>query len=202
MRFIDEKTFLDKMKSAGVVPCGTGGAICYEDIDKTLGFDFTNLTPPDTLTSMFEAAADRSVEYAMAGVMFRILEGLGVFPLYLYAADNEWAGEELDPLVRRGLITSEERELLEKITEEGHGMDVVVVEPGEAAAAVRLVAPQLTALGTTCFAVDEKGKTLTSFSQDDEVSFYTIDKGMHEKALAMARRLENVPFEVVTVEDV
>lgn len=204
MRFLNEKEFLEKMKPLGIAPCDEGRRLCYEDEEKTLGFDFTNLAVPESAASLFErqGAGDRSVEYAMVGAMFKIMEALGLFPLYLYASDEEWAGEDVDGLVKRRLLTAEEGELLSRIMDEGHGMDAIALDGAEVAEAVRLVASQLTTLGATCHAVDEKGRALVLFSQDEEVSFNTCDKYVYEKAKAMVKSLENTPFDVVFVEDI
>lgn len=200
MRFLDEKTFLETLRRAGIVPCLEGRGLCYEDDESVLGFDFTNLSIPDTSVSPFEAqgAGERSVEYAMIGTMLRILDELGLFPLRLYAVDEEWAGEDVASLAEKGLITAEEAAVLGRVMEEGRGMDVIVVEREEAADAVRLIAPQVTALGTVCAATDESGRALALFSQDDEVSFNTTDRGVYDKAVKMLSTLKNLPFEVIT----
>jgi len=203
MKYIDEKSFLKIMKSVGIIPCREGANLCYEDVENVMGFDFTNLAEPDTSMSLMErqGVGDRSVEYAMVGAMLRILDELGLFPLYLYAADEEWAGEEIGPLTRRGFITAEEGAILESVMDGGHGMDVIVVDRNEIASAARLVTPQLTVLGASCAAADENGRALTLFSQDDEVAFNTTDRDIYEKALEMVRKLKGLPFEVVFVEN-
>ncbi|MGK7346082.1 MAG: hypothetical protein ACNS63_09775 [Candidatus Nitrospinota bacterium M3_3B_026] len=200
MNFLDEKAFLETLRSAGIVPCREGRALCYEDEESVLGFDFTNLSIPDTSVSPFEAqgAGERSVEYAMIGTMLRILDELDLFPLYLYAVDEEWAGEDIGRLRKKGLLTVEEASVLGRVMEEGRGMDVIVVEREEAADAARLIAPQITALGTVCAATDARGRVLALFSQDDEVSFNTMDRRIYEKAAKMLETLKNLPFEVIT----
>lgn len=199
MEFIDDKTFLKMMKSAGIVLCDENRSICYEDKASVLGFDFTNLAISGKDVSPVEVigAGDRNVEYAMVSTLFSVMEKLDIFPLYLYTITDEWGDENLDSLIKRGLMTNEEGEALSQVADEGHGMDVAVIEKNELAQAVRLIAPQFTIFQTTCCAVDGRGLALAVFSHDDEVSFNTTDQDIYIKAGKMVKSLKNLPFETV-----
>ena len=198
MKFIEDCAFLDMMKSAGIEMSEDGRSILYRNEDAVRGFDFTNLTPHDP-SAPYEAVAagDRSVEYTMVATAFRIIEALGLFPLYLYSINNEWVDEDLAPLIKGGMLTPEEGEILESVRENDNVSDVVIIEKGEVEKAVRLITPQLTAFSTSCCAADGDGKVLALFSDDDEVSFNTTDPDIYEKAKKMVKSLKNLPFETI-----
>ncbi|VAX19178.1 hypothetical protein MNBD_NITROSPINAE02-608 [hydrothermal vent metagenome] len=199
MKFIEEKVFLEMMELAGIASCDDGRSLRYKVEDGAQGFDFTNLALPDKPMAPYEVigGGDRSVEYAMVSTVFKIFEALKLFPLYLYTIDDEWAAEELDPLVKKGLLTPEEGEILNLVADEDHNMDVVMIEREDLAVAVRLIAPQFTIFQTSCAVTDAKGRALILFSPDDEVSFNTKDKDIYEKASRMVKSLENLPFETI-----
>lgn len=199
MKFIEEKVFVGMMKSVGISLSDNGRSLEYKNQDGVLGFDFTNLAHPDKPMAPYEVigGGDRSVEYAMVSTIFKMLEALKLFPIYLYTIDDEWADEDLAPLVKKGLMTPEEAEILNLVLDEDHSMDVVVIEREDLAKAVRLIAPQFTVFQTSCAVTDINGKTLILFSPDDEVSFNTTDKDIYEKASQMIKSLNNMPFDTI-----
>jgi len=199
LKFIKEAAFYEIITAAGIGISAQTGALSYTDNDHVVGFDMTNLTVPDTAISPFEprGEGDRSVEYAMVSALFKVIERLGRFPVYLFAADDEWADDEIDQLAARGFINKEETRVLAGLMAEGHGMDVAVVEKEGIADAVRLIAPQITTLSTTCHAMDGAGKFLATFSQDDEVSFDTTDPEIYAAAKETLTGVKNLPFEII-----
>ncbi len=199
MKFIKEEEFQEIITMTGIEVSAQTGALSYANSDHVVGFDMTNLTIPDTSISPFETQGegDRSVEYAMVSSLFKVIERLGRFPVYLFAADDEWADDEIDQLASRGFINKEEAKALTELMAEGHGMDIAVVEKGEIADAVRLIVPQITALSTACYAMDGDGKFLASFSQDDEVSFDTTDPEIYAAAKNTLRSAKSLPFEII-----
>ncbi len=198
MKFIREDEFLQSIPSIGLQLVDDPGAMEYIDEQAVLGFDFTNLTPPDMSTGPYETVAggDRSVEYAMVSTLFKIVESLGLFPVHLFAVDNEWADEDLHELATKGFITQQEEELLGEIVDGGHGMEVIVLDQNELSDAARIVTPQITTFSTRCQAVDTEARFLAEFSPDDEVSFNTTDKSLYNKVREMVLSLKNLPFEV------
>lgn len=144
---------------------------------------------------------DRSVEYAMVSTLFKLVEILGLFPVYLYASDNEWADENMNTLVSQKHITADEAAALRNVIDQDHGMDVMVIGHDEVKEAARLITPQITAFSTECCAMDEKGRFLATFSQDDEVLFNTNDKAIYKASREFTLKLKNLPFEIVRVED-
>jgi hypothetical protein len=203
MKFVKEKEFLDQISQLGIGKTPNDRSLRYLDENSVLGFDLTNLTIPDSSNSPYERVAegDRSVEYAMVSTLFKLVETLGLFPVYLYAADNEWADENLDQLVTQKHITADEASALRNVIDLDHGMDVVVIGQDEVKDAVRLITPQITTFSTECCAVDNKGRFLATFSHDDEVSFNTNDKAIYNASKEFIQKLKNLPFEIVQVED-
>ncbi len=204
MKFIEEKVFLEMMDLAGIIPCDDGRSMQFKTEEGVQGFDFTNLALPDKPMAPYEVigGGDRSIEYAMVSTVFKIFEALELFPLYLYPIDDEWAAEDLSSLVKKGVLTPEEGEILSLVTDEDHGMDVAVIEKEDLAKAVRLIAPQFTIFQTSCAVTDVKGRALLLFSPDDEVSFNTNDKDIFEKASRMIKSLKNLPFEIIWADSV
>ncbi len=202
MKFIKEEEFTQLMQGVRIVHCNHGRSLCFRDEASILGFDFTNMNIPDHGASPYEgvAAGDRSIEYIMVSSILKIIAELDLFPLYLYPVDDDWADEDLEPLVKRGLLTPEEGAVLDEVVDSGHAMDIIVVDKGEMDLAVRLVTPQMTAFSKTCAVADGKGRVLTTFSQDDEVSFNTTDKNIYEKASLMMKSLSGLPFDVIWAE--
>ncbi len=198
MKFIENSVFLEMMKRAGIELSENGRTMMYHDEGAVKGFDFTNLTPHNP-AEPYEAVAvgDRSVEYAMVATAFKVIDALNIFPLYLYSVDNEWVDEDIAPLIKSGTLTREEADVLESVLENDNALDVAVIEKGEVDKAVRLIVPQLTAFSTSCCAVDAEGKVLALFSEDDEISFNTIDPQIYEKAKKMVKSLSNLPFETI-----
>ncbi|MBI4666768.1 MAG: hypothetical protein HY751_10215 [Nitrospinae bacterium] len=198
MRFTSEDHFLSAIAPAGLAQDPEGRYLRFTDEDSVLGFDFTNLTMPDS-PGAFDIAGgmDNSVERSMVETVVRLMEDLDLFPLYLFASDNEWLDEDADALAKRGLIRESERDILKAIQTAGHNMDVLIVEKSEAGRAVDILTPQLTELGATCFAVSEDGSTYALISQDDEVSFNTTDEGIYRRARETVRSLESLSFDII-----
>ena len=178
MRFIDERRFLEEMSSFGLDLSEDKRYLRFRNDDAAMGFDFTNLAMPGSEDDVFDSANAREggVEVVMARTALEMMRSAGLFPIYLFASDNEWLDEDPEPLLKQGLITESEAKTLSEIVADGHGMDVIVIEQDELETAVDIITPQLCALGSTCFAVDAQGRAYTLFSQDDEVSFNAADK--------------------------
>jgi len=203
MKFISEKKFLGSISRSGIGKTSDDRSLRYLDETGVLGFDFTNLAIPDLSESPYEGVAegDRSVEYVMVSTLFKLVQVLDLFPVYLYASDNEWADENLARLVSQKYITADEASVLQNVIDQDHGMDVAVIGRDEIKEAVRLITPQITALSTECCAVDDKGRFLATFSQDDEVSFDTKDKALYNASKEFILKLKNLPFEIIQAED-
>ncbi|VAX21746.1 hypothetical protein MNBD_NITROSPINAE04-2375 [hydrothermal vent metagenome] len=203
MKFISENEFLGLISRSGIGKTSDDRSLRYTDETGVLGFDFTNLAIPDMSKSPYEGVAegDRSVEYAMVSTLFKLMEVLALFPVYLFASDNEWADEDLGRLVSQNYITADESSVLQNVIDQDRGMDVVVIGRDEVKEAVRLITPQITALSTECCAVDDKGRFLATFSQDDEVSFNTKDNALYNASKEFILKLKNLPFEIIQAED-
>jgi len=203
MKFISEKKFLASIRRLGIDKTSDDRSLRYLDETSVLGFDFTNLAIPDLSSSPYETVAegDRSVEYVMVSTLLKLVEALDLFPVYLWASDNEWADEDLDQLVSRKFITVDEAAILQNVIDQDHGMDVAVIGRDELKEAARLVTPQMTALSTECCATDNKGRFLATFSQDDEVSFNTKDNAIYNAAKEFIGKLKNLPFEIIQAEE-
>lgn len=199
MRFIEERRFLEEMGQLGLGLSEDGRVFNFNDPDRAKGFDFSNFTIPGSPEEIIESATanEPSVESIMARSALEAMLSAGLFPIYLFISDNEWLDEDPESLVRQGLMTKTGAAILSAIIEEDHGMDVIVIEAGEIGVAVDIITPQILALGSTCYAVDMKGRAFTLFSQDDEVSFNTIDDGAYEKARSYVEGLSDKPFEVI-----
>lgn len=199
MRFIDEQRFLEEMDSSGLDLSEDRRYLRFRNDDAAMGFDFTNLAMPGSTDDVFDSANAREggVEAIMIRTALEMMLSAGLFPIYLFASDNEWLDEDPAPLVRQGLLTENEAKTLSAIVANGHGMDVIVIEPEDLDSAVDIVTPQVCALGSTCFAVDVKGRAFTLFSQDDEVSFNTVDKDIFRIARGYVKGLPNPSFEIV-----
>lgn len=200
MKFIDEKDYHKILRDAGIGVTEDGRSLNYTDGGATLGFDFTNLAAPDTSRSPIEVVGmgDRSVEYTMVAVMFKIIETLGLFPLFLYSGDDEWADENLAELAGKNYISKEEAQTLDDIVSGGHAMDVIEIGADEVPDAVRVITPQLTTFSTYCCVTDANGRFLATFSEDDEVSFNTKEPELYGKAKEALGALGDLPFEVIT----
>lgn len=199
MRFIDERRFLEEMGSFGLDLSEDRRYLRFRNDETAMGFDFTNLSMPGSEDDVFDSANAREggVEVVMARTALEMMRSAGLFPIYLFASDNEWLDEDPAPLMRQGLITDGEAKILSDIVADGHGMDVIVIGQEELEVAVDIIAPQLCALGSTCFAVDAKGRAFTLFSQDDEVSFNTVDKNVFRMARGYIGGLSKLPFDVI-----
>ena len=199
MRFIDEQRFLEEMGSLGLDLSEDGRFLRFGDGDLAKGFDFTNLGMPGSEDDVFDSANVREggVEAIMTRTALEMMRSTGLFPVYLFASDNEWLDEDAATLLRQGLLTESEASTLSGIVADGHGMDVIVLEPEELDAAVDIITPQICALGSTCFAVDVKGRAFTLFSQDDEVSFNTVDKNIFRIARGYIGGLSKPPFDII-----
>lgn len=199
MRFIDERRFLEEMGSFGLELSEDKRYLRFRNDDTAIGFDFTNLSMPGSADDVFDSANAREggIEVVMVRTALEMMRSAGLFPIYLFASDNEWLDEDPDPLLKQGLITENEAKTLSDIVAEGHGMDVIVIEPEDMETAVDIVTPQLCALGSTCFAVDTKGRGYTLFSQDDEVSFNAVDKNIFRMARGYIGGLSKLPFDVI-----
>jgi len=204
MNFISETDFLSKLAAFGLEPDQEGRELRYRDGSATLGFDFTNLDVPMTEESLYESpgAGEHGVEGAMARVIFTLAEQLGKFPVYLFAADDEWGGgEERAPLAAAGRLSKEESAAFAGAVAGGHKMDVGVIGPGEGDKAALLVVPQTTLFQGVCHAVAEGGVFWATLSPDEEVSFNTRDQAVYDAARAALLAMGPLPFEVVWVED-
>ncbi|MBI5815350.1 MAG: hypothetical protein HZB29_07030 [Nitrospinae bacterium] len=199
MKFINETEFFNSIKSSGLGLDEDGRSLRFADEDSAIGFDFANLSIPDLSTGVFEAASRESatVERAMVAAAFGVLSALDLFPAMLYASDNEWLDEDLSGLVKGGVVTKEEAAALNVLSGGGRGMDVIILEKDEADTAVKIITPQITALGTTCYAIGAGGRAVFRFSQDDEVSFNTTDAGIYEKAKKHVMSAGDFPFEII-----
>jgi len=199
MRFIDEQRFLEEMSSFGLDLSEDKRYLRFRNADTSMGFDFSNLSMPGSADDVFDSANAREggVEVVMARTALEMMRSAGLFPVYLFASDNEWLDEDPTPLLRQGLITESEAKTLSDIVTDGHSMDVIVIEPADLETAVDIVTPQLCALGSTCFAVDMKGRAYTLLSQDDEVSFNTVDKDIFRMARGYIGGLSKLPFDVI-----
>lgn len=199
MRFIDEQRFLEEMRSFGLDLSEDRRYLRFRNVDATMGFDFTNLSMPGSDDDVFDSlnAREGGVEAIMVRSAVDMMESARLFPIYLFASDNEWLDEDPAPLLQQGLLTENEAKTLTAIVESGHAMDVIVLEPEELDIAVDIITPQLCALGSTCFAVDIKGRAYTLFSQDDEVSFNTLDKNIYRMARGYVSGLSKLPFDII-----
>ncbi|MBI4827598.1 MAG: hypothetical protein HY804_02100 [Nitrospinae bacterium] len=204
MRFIYEDDFRNKLAAFGMEPDGEGRELRYRDGSATLGFDFTNLAVPTADDSLYESsgAGERGVEQAMARVIFKLVEGLNRFPVYVFASDDEWGGgEELAPFVATGRLSKREAAAMAGVVEGKHRMDVGVIGPGEGETAAALIVPQTTLFQGTCHVVAEGGAYWVTFSPDEEVSFNTRGQAVYDAARAALLAMGPLPFEVVWVED-
>jgi hypothetical protein len=199
MRFIDEQRFLEEMAFSGLELSEDKRYLRFRNDDAAMGFDFSNLSMPGSADDVFDSANAREggVEAIMVRSAVDMMESVKLFPIYLFASDNEWLDEDPAPLLQQGLLTETEAKTLSAIVDGGHSMDVIVIEPDDLDIAVNIITPQLCALGSTCFAVDIKGRAYTLFSQDDEVSFNTIDKNIYRMARGYVSGLSKPPFDVI-----
>jgi hypothetical protein len=199
MRFIDERRFLEETTSFGLDLSEDKRYLRFRNDDTAMGFDFSNLSMPGSADDVFDSANAREggVEVVMVRTALEMMRSAGLFPIYLFASDNEWLDEDPTPLLQQGLIMENEAKTLSDIVTDGHSMDVIVIELADLETAVDIVTPQLCALGSTCFAVDMKGRAYTLFSQDDEVSFNTVDKDVFRMARGYVGGLSKLPFDVI-----
>ncbi|HJM82679.1 MAG TPA: hypothetical protein QF720_03675 [Nitrospinota bacterium] len=201
MRYLKESDLLEILPSLGII-VGKDGQKLHMNSSRILGFDITNLQSikEDAYYEMIEAG-DRNVEYVMVSTVVKLLDTLSLFPVYLYAIDNEWLDEEIAPLLANNMLTKEEADVLTDIQQEGKGMDVIIIEHTSIQQMVRILVPQMTVFSKRCYLLDSMGRVLISFSADDEISFDTNDQKVYDKARESLLKLTNTPFNIIWAED-
>ena len=201
MRYLKESDLLEILPSLGII-VGKDGQKLHMNSSRILGFDITNLQSikEDAYYEMIEAG-DRNVEYVMVSTVVKLLDTLSLFPVYLYAIDNEWLDEEIAPLLANNMLTKEEADVLTDIQQEGKGMDVIIIEHTSIQQMVRILVPQMTVFSKRCYLLDSMGRVLISFSADDEISFDTNDQKVYDKERESLLKLTNTPFNIIWAED-
>jgi len=203
MEIIEEEEFLRSVLSRDMQK-GEDGQLAYIGEDKVLGFDFSNMNPGRMDAGAIEMAqpGDRRVETSMVRALFKIIEKLELFPIHLYSAEDEWLDEDPIQLKEAGHLTEAEANALTMVEKLGGKMAILRLEQDELDDAVSVVTPQMTLFSNRCAATDENGKFLAYFSEDDEVSFNTIDESIYQAARKMALELrKDGNFEIIFAED-
>ena len=196
MKYFSEEDFLSSMDRFGVELCNDERSLCYKNSEETFGFDFTNLAEPDMEN---EEEGGHKVERSMLETTLALFESLSLFPVTLFAVNDEWTDEETVAELTKSGYTGAELEIIKSIVEEGHSNDAIEITPDEKDFGVKLLLTEMTIIGsTTCAIIGRGGEALALVSRDDEVSFDTATSGVYETAKKyMKSRESSIPFEII-----
>ncbi len=203
MKIIDEKKLLEQIEKQGIVPSAESRSLEFTDTGGVLGFDFTNLTAPTMGESVLEKMENhRGVEIEMIKTLFDLLEHVGTFPVVLSAYEDEWVDREVDNLESNSKLTPAEKTILLEIDQAGGKGKALEFTAEEKEKAISLLLSQYTIFSNLCCVTSSDKSVLVIVSEDDEISFNTLDEALFHKAdRFMREREKNLPFEIIRAGD-
>ena len=189
MNYINEEEFLATLVRFGIELCNDERSLCYKNSEETSGFDFTNLAEPEMES---EGEESNKVEQSMLETTLELFENLSLFPVTLFAVNDEWTDDQTVAELTKSGYTGDELEIIKSIVKEGHANDAIEISSDEKDFGVKLLLTEMTIVGsTTCAIIGQRGEALALVSRDDEVSFDTAASGIYETAKKYIKERES-----------